>query len=256
MAEEIIRLEDVTVAFDGETVLDKVNFSVNEKDCIGIIGPNGSGKTTLLRIILGLVTPDSGKVTVLGSPPDKGRRHVGYVPQYTEFDRTFPISVWEFAMLGRLTSSKLGRRFDKEDREKTESALRRVDLIHLKDRQLGVLSGGERQRAYIARALASEPKALLLDEPTANIDIKMEKGFYDLMADLRKDIAVVLVSHDISIITVYVDKIACLNKQLFMHLPSEIDEEVLEKTYKCPVEMLAHGVPHRVLKEHEHGGGK
>jgi len=256
MAEEIIRLENVTVAFDGETVLDKINFAVYEKDCVGIIGPNGSGKTTLLRLILGLVAPDSGRVSILGMAPEKGRRFVGYVPQFIEFDKTFPISVWEFAMLGRLPGSPLARRFNDADRRKTEEALRRVDLLHLRDRQLGVLSGGERQRAYIARALASDPKVLLMDEPTANIDEKMERGFYDLLAELRKEIAVILVSHDISIITVNVDKIACLNKQLFMHLPSEINDEVLEKTYKCPVEMLAHGVPHRVLKEHEHGGGR
>jgi zinc transport system ATP-binding protein len=255
MAEEIIKLEDVTVTFDGETVLDKVNFSVKERDCIGVIGPNGSGKTTLLRVILGLVKPDSGTVSVMGAPPEKGRWFLGYVPQFTEFDKTFPISVWEFAMMGRLPGSRLASRFDDEDRKKAEEALKRVDLLHLRDKQLGVLSGGERQRAYIARALANEPKALLMDEPTANIDEKMERGFYDLLAELRKETAVVLVSHDISIITVNVDSIACLNKQLFMHSPSEINEEVLEKTYKCPVEMLAHGVPHRVLKEHAHGGG-
>jgi len=253
--DEIVKLEDVTVTFDGDTVLDKVNFAVLEKDCIGIIGPNGSGKTTLLRVILGLVTPDSGRVSILGSAPDKGRKHVGYVPQFTEFDKTFPITVGEFAMLGRLPGSRLARRFDDLDRQKTEEALKKVDLLELKGRQLGVLSGGERQRAYIARALATDPKVLLMDEPTANIDVKMEKGFYDLLAELRKDMAIVLVSHDISIITVNVDRIACLNKQLYMHDPSEINEEVLEKTYKCPVEMLAHGVPHRVLKEHEHGGG-
>jgi len=256
MAEDIIKLEDVTVTFDGETVLDRVSFTVRERDCIGIIGPNGSGKTTLLRVILGLVTPDSGTVSVLGTSPEKGRMFVGYVPQFSEFDKTFPINVWEFAMLGRLPGSSLARRFSDLDRGKTEEALRKVDLLHLRDKQLGVLSGGERQRAYIARALATDPKVLLLDEPTANIDEKMERGFYDLLADLRKDVAVLLVSHDIGIITVNVDRIACLNKQLFMHDPSEINEEVLEKTYKCPIEMLAHGVPHRVLREHEHRGGE
>jgi zinc transport system ATP-binding protein len=254
MPEELVRLKDVTVSFDGELILDKVNFTVNEKDYTGIIGPNGSGKTTLLRVILGLVQPDSGSVTVLGKSPEKGRRSVGYVPQFTEFDKVFPISVWEFVMMGRLPKSSFARRYTSEDREKAVGALKRVDLLNLKDKQLGVLSGGEKQRAYIARALATDPKILLLDEPTANIDLKMETGFYDLLSDLRNEVAVVLVSHDISVISVKVDKIACLNKQLFMHESSEIDEHILEETYKCPVEMIAHGVPHRVLKDHGEKG--
>jgi len=255
LSEDLIRLKDVTVSFDGELILDKVNFSVGEKDYVGIIGPNGSGKTTLLRVILGLIEPDSGSVEVLGTSPEKGRRYIGYVPQFTEFDKVFPISVQEFVMMGRLPRSPMARRYSSEDREKALSALKRVDLLPLKGKQLGVLSGGEKQRAYIARALATDPKVMLLDEPTANIDIKMETGFYDLLSDLRKEIAVVLVSHDISVISVKVDKIACLNKQLFMHDSSEIDERILEETYKCPVEMIAHGVPHRVLKEHDEKGG-
>jgi zinc transport system ATP-binding protein len=254
MPEALIDLEDVTVTFDGQMVLDKVNFKVYEKDYIGVIGPNGSGKTTLLKVILGLIIPDEGKVSVMGSAPSVGRKYVGYVPQYLEFDKTFPINVREFALMGRLSNSSLVRRFDEEDRGKADEALDRVGLLDLKEKQLGVLSGGERQRAYIARALASEPKILLLDEPTANIDVKMEKGFYELLAELRKEVAIVLVSHDVGIITVNVDKIACVNRQLFMHQPSEINEQTLEETYKCPVEMIAHGVPHRVLKDHEHGG--
>jgi zinc transport system ATP-binding protein len=251
MAEELVRLENVTVSFDGELILDKVNFTVRERDYIGIIGPNGGGKTTLLKVILGLVQPDSGSVTVLGTPPEKGRRSVGYVPQFTEFDKVFPISVWEFVMMGRLPRSALARRYSSGDREKAIGALKRVGLLNLKDKQLGVLSGGEKQRAYIARALATDPKILLLDEPTANIDVTMETGFYDLLSDLHNEVAVVLVSHDISVISVKVEKIACLNKQLFMHESSEIDEHILEETYRCPVEMIAHGVPHRVLKEHD-----
>lgn len=255
MAEELVRLEDVTVSFDGETILDKVDFSVMENDYIGIIGPNGSGKTTLLKVMLGLVQPDSGDVTILGESPEKGRRYIGYVPQFSEFDKVFPISVWEFVMMGRLPRSSLARRFTSDDRKKAEEALKRVDLLGLKEKQLGVISGGEKQRAYIARALATDPRIMLLDEPTANIDIKMETGFYDLLADLRKEIAIVLVSHDISVISVKVDKIACLNRKLFMHESSEIDERILEETYRCPVEMIAHGVPHRVLKEHDGKGG-
>src|SRR5512136_2440411 len=124
MPEELVKLEDVTVSFDGELILDKVNFTVGEKDYIGIIGPNGSGKTTLLRVILGLVQLDSGSVTVLGMPPDKGRKFVGYVPQFTEFDKVFPISVWEFVMMGRLPRSSLAKRYTPEDREKGIGALR------------------------------------------------------------------------------------------------------------------------------------
>jgi len=252
MENEVVRLNNVTVSFNGETILKRINFVVREDDYIGIIGPNGGGKTTLLKVILGLVSPDEGEISILGESPEKGRRHIGYVPQFAEFDRAFPISVWDTVLMGRLSQSSPFRRFDEEDKAKAEESLKKVRILGLKDRQMGSLSGGERQRIYIARALTTDPKILLLDEPTASIDVEMEAGFYELLNDLRKNVAIVLVSHDISVISVHVDRIACLNRELYVHDSTEIDADILEKTYKCPVEMIAHGVPHRVLREHTH----
>lgn len=253
---DLIRMRNITVAFDGQIILNGINLSVKPNDYIGVIGPNGGGKTTLLRTILGLVRPLSGEISIMGQPPERGRKSIGYVPQHAVFDRAFPIDVWDTVMMGRLPKSSPFRRFSEEDSRNAEQALKKVGLTGLEARQIGTLSGGERQRTYIARALATDPKVLLLDEPTASIDIEMEEGFYNLLNEIRKSIAIVLVSHDISVISVHVDKIACLNRDMYMHTSSEIDAEILEKTYKCPVEMIAHGVPHRVLKEHNHKRGQ
>jgi len=154
-------------------------------------------------------------------------------------------------LMGRHGNAGLLRRYRREDRAAARSALGTVGMLDHADRQMGKLSGGEQQRVLIARALASEPRLLLLDEPTASVDATIQTEFYDLLDELKQRMAVVLVSHDISAISVHVDKIACLNRQLFHHGSPEIEAEVLEATYKCPVQMIAHGtIPHRVLKEH------
>jgi len=248
---EVVKLEDVWVQYNGVPVLESINLSIEQDDVIGIIGPNGGGKTTLLKVVLGLITPGRGKVLVMGKSPAESRHLIGYVPQHSTFDREFPISVWEVVLMGRLSNSRLFKRYSRGDCEAAESALRIVDMLRFKDRQIGKLSGGEQQRVFIARALVSNPKILLLDEPTASVDPAMQAEFYELLERLRNDMAIVLVSHDISAVSLSVDKIACLNRHLHYHGPAEITAEVLEATYKCPVQMIAHGaVPHRVLKEH------
>ena len=248
---EVVKLEDVWVRFNGMPILEKISLSVDQADFLGIIGPNGGGKTTLLKVILGLVTPSHGSVLVLGKPPERSRINVGYVPQHNLFDRDFPISVWEVVLMGRYGRTGLVKRYSQADRELVQTALQTVGMLDYKDRQIGKLSGGEQQRVFIARALVSDPKLLLLDEPTASVDSAMQTEFYALLERLKQRMAIVLVSHDISAVSIYVDKIACLNHQLFYHGSAEIEPEILEATYKCPVQMIAHGViPHRVLKEH------
>jgi len=219
-------------------------------DFMGIIGPNGGGKTTLLKVILGLVKTSQGKVTVLGGGPEENRKFIGYVPQYSQFDRDFPISVQEVVLMGRTGQVGLMKRFSREDKMLALRALETVDVLDFKDRQIGKLSGGQQQRVFIARALVAEPKILLLDEPTAGIDMPMQTEFYELLARLKQRMAIVLVSHDISAVSIYVDSIACLNRQLYYHGSKEVGTEILEATYKCPVQIIAHGIPHRVLKEH------
>jgi len=247
-----VTLEDVWVHYNGTPVLEGVSLSVEANDFLGVIGPNGGGKTTLLKVVLGLVAPSHGRVLVLGKPPERSRNRIGYVPQYNLFDREFPISVWEVVLMGRYGRTGLMKRYDNVDREHAREALQKVGMLEQGDRQIGSLSGGEQQRVFIARALVSEPGLLLLDEPTASVDSTMQTEFYELLEQLKQKMAIVLVSHDIGTVSIFVNKIACLNRQLFYHGSTEISAEVLEATYKCPVQMIAHGaVPHRVLKEHE-----
>lgn len=248
---EVVKLEDIWLHHDGAPILEGINLSIEHGDFLGLIGPNGGGKTTLLRIILGLVKPSRGKVEVLGRAPERGRRFIGYVSQHNLFDRDFPISVWDVILMGRYRRAGLLSLYSKEDKRTVQKALQTVGMLDYRNRQIGNLSGGEQQRVFIARALVSEPKLLLLDEPTASVDPTMQTDFYELLERLKEQMAIVLVSHDVSAISIYVDKIACLNRQLFYHGSKEIGADVLEATYKCPVQMIAHGtVPHRVLREH------
>jgi len=247
----IVKLENIWMRYDGVTVLEDINLSINHGDFLGIIGPNGGGKTTLLKVMLGLIKPTQGQVTYPGHTLEQGRKLTGYVSQHNLFDRDFPASVWDVAIIGRCKSTGLLKRYSKADKKATEQALDTVGMIDLKDRQMGKLSGGEQQRVFIARALATEPELLLLDEPTASVDTTTQTDFYELLENLKQDISIAIVSHDLSAISIYVDKIACLNVQLYYHGSTEIGPEVLEATYKCPVQVIAHGhVPHRVLKEH------
>jgi len=249
--EEVVKLKDVWVHYDSVPALEGVSLSVEQGDFLGIIGPNGGGKTTLLKVILGLITLSRGKVSVLGKPPERSRKDIGYVPQHNLFDRDFPICVRDTVLMGRCGRAGLARRYSQEDRRLAQTALQTVGMLDYRNRQIGKLSGGEQQRVFIARALVSEPKLLLLDEPTASVDSTIQTEFYELLARLKQQMAIIMVSHDISAISIYVDKIACLNRQLFYHGSKELSPEVLEATYKCPVQMIAHGtIPHRVLKEH------
>ncbi|HUV75236.1 MAG TPA: ABC transporter ATP-binding protein [Dehalococcoidales bacterium] len=251
MAKEVIRLDDIWVHYDGIPVLEGINLSVEPNKFLGIIGPNGGGKTTLLKVILGLIKPTRGNISVLGQLPEKGRKSIGYISQYTLFDRDFPVSVSDAVLMGRYGKAGLYRRYSEEDKRAAKEALKTVDMLNYQNRQVGKLSGGEQQRVFIARALATDPKILLLDEPTASIDPNMQAEFYELIESLKRRMSVVMVSHDISAVSIHVDQIACLNHQLFYHGSKEVSAEALEKTYRCPIQLIAHGiVPHRVLREH------
>ena len=250
MRKEIISLKDISVEYDGITVLEDNNFTVYQDDFIGIIGPNGGGKTTLLKVILGLVRPVKGEISVFGEPPHRSRRRIGYVPQMTDFDRAFPISVRDTVLMGRLHEKRLFGFYNKHDCEAADRALRTVEMFDMSKRKTGDLSGGERQRVLIARALVSEPELLLLDEPTASIDPKIKTSVYDLLNSLKDRMAIILVTHDIGVISSHIDKVACLSHKLFYHGTKEIPPETLEAVYQCPVDIIAHGIPHRVLGEH------
>ncbi len=250
MKKIILSVKNISVQYDGVFVLENNTFSMNDHDFVTIIGPNGGGKTTLLKVILGLVRPDAGKVEVLGKSPLEACGEMGYVAQSVVFDRDFPINVWDTVLMGRLAKRRFFQQYNKVDFEITERVLNTVEMLPLRKRTIGSLSGGERQRVFIARALASEPKILILDEPTASIDPQMKTGIYDVLGELKKQMAIILVTHDVGVISAHVDKVACLNRQLFFHDTAEITKESLEAVYHCPVDLIAHGVPHRVFHQH------
>ena len=247
---EVIAIEHLWTGYDHEPVLEDINLSVKELDFIGLIGPNGSGKTTLFKVLLGLMAPWRGEVRIMGMSAQKGRRYVGYVPQTVEFDRAFPISVWEVVMLGRLSKRRLLQPYTARDGDCVAEALREVEMFHLRDRAIGELSGGQRRRVYIARALATDPKILLLDEPLAGVDPHAGTHLYDILKQLNERITILMISHDIGAIASCVKTVGCLNRRLYYHGEREIAPEMLKLAYQCPVDLIAHGVPHRVFANH------
>ncbi len=252
-----VELDDVWAGYQHETILQEVNISIEENEFLAIIGPNGGGKTTFFKVLLGILKPTRGKIRVFGKDPSKARHLIGYVPQYALFDRQFPIDVWNVVLMGRV--GHLGTRpfFSDEDRQMAMESLRMVEMDDLKDRQISRLSGGQMQRVFIARALASGPKLLLLDEPTASVDKRMQESIFELLGRLNKTITIILVTHDVGVVSAYVNKIGCLNKYLIYHDDKMLTPEMMEAAYDCPVDIIAHGVPHRVYGDHmpERDGG-
>jgi zinc transport system ATP-binding protein len=250
----IISLDHVSYGIDGTPVLVDVSLDVFEHDFLGIIGPNGGGKTTLLKVMLGLLVPDSGRVTVKGGAPHEHRMSIGYVPQYRTFDFGFPVRVLDVVLMGRLGHIRgPSRKYSRHDREIAANALHAMGIADLADRQVDSMSGGQQQKVILARALASEPEVLLLDEPTNHIDVRTEEHFFGILKELNERMAIVVVSHDIGAISTHVDRVACLNRRLFTHDSGEITGSMLAETYQCPIELIAHGIPHRVLADHDGG---
>lgn len=247
--EALIEFRGVTVRLGDRTILDSIDFAVNRGDFVGIIGPNAGGKTTLLKVMLGLIEPDEGEVLTFGTSPRDARGMIGYVPQYARFDTDFPITVAEMVGMGRL--GRVQRASRTEDRAAVDQALARLELTTVATVRLGKLSGGQLQRALIARALVTEPRALLLDEPTASLDTQIGRSVYELLERLADEIPIVLVSHDVGVISRTVRTIACLNVRMHYHHSKELTPEMVEAVYGCPVDLVAHGVPHRVLELHD-----
>lgn len=254
MTEPVIEVQNVTFGRNGEKILDNVNLSVEPGDFYAIIGPNGGGKTTLLKIILGLLTQQSGSVRLLGGKPRETRKFCGYVPQFRTFDFRYPITVNEMVLSGRLAYIPgIRKRYRPVDLRMASDAMEKMGVSDLADRQLCSLSGGEQQSAIIARALAGGPRLLLLDEPLVFVDAPTEDHFYDIIEKLRSSMTIVLVTHDIGAISTHVTKVACLNHQIYTHGTNEITEDMITSAYQCPVDLIAHGIPHRVLREHDGG---
>lgn len=246
-----IEIDDLTVVYDDTVALEGVNLTVMEGDFFGIIGPNGGGKTTLLKSMAGLIRPVRGRIQIYGVPPAEAGALIGYVPQHADYDPAYPISVEEVVLMGRRRYRGRKPFYSREDLEEAERAMELLEILDLREKKIGDLSGGQRQRVYLARAIVSRPKILLLDEPTASIDKKVQNNFYDFLKKLNREATIVMVTHDIGVLSSYVNKIACLNRRIYTHEDKMLTKEMLEESYQCPVELIAHGIPHRVLAEHE-----
>ncbi len=250
MLTEAIAIRNLWAGYGKEPVLEDINLTVNELDFVGLIGPNGGGKTTLLKVLLGLIKPMRGEVKIMGCSVASGRRYIGYVPQFIEFDRHFPVRVEEVVQMGRLGKRRLLQPYNAVDQKIVRNALEQVEMWQLHSLPLAELSGGQRQRVYIARALASEPRILLLDEPTASVDSSIRYSIYELLRQLNEYMTIFLISHDIGAVSSYVKTIGCINRHLSYHGDKLITPEMIEQTYHCPIDLIAHGIPHRVFGEH------
>lgn len=243
-----VHIENLSVCYGKTVALKDINLDVQEGELLGIIGPNGGGKSTLLKTILKLIKPSSGKVELYGGGP---KQPIGYVPQFADIGKQFPISVEEAVLAGRLKGNLMPFfRYNKADRLTAIELLDKVGLKELKDRHIAELSGGEFQKMLIARALTVNPGLLLLDEPTANVDTSSAKQIFELLDELSGNMTIILVTHDLSAVSSHVGRLACLNQSLVYHGEPELNEHIVENLYGCPVDIIAHGIPHRVLKEH------
>jgi len=251
MKESVIKVENVFFSYNGTSVLEDITFTVEHGDFLVIIGPNGSGKTTLLKLFLGLLKPDKGTINLFGQTPPNANHRIGYVPQHTDFNITFPLSVKEVALMGRLSRSRIGKMYSASDILIVDNSLKKVGLWEHRFIPIGNLSGGQRQRVFIARALAAGPEILFLDEPTASVDPEFEVDIYEFLKELNKDVTIVVITHDIGVISRYAKSVACVNHTLVFHGEGHITSEMLKKAYGCPVDLIAHGIPHRVFPPHE-----
>jgi zinc transport system ATP-binding protein len=255
--ENAVYMKDLFVRLNGQLVLEDINLEIQEGSYVGVLGPNGAGKSTLLKVILGLIKPSQGEVLVYGEPPQKRQRQgglVGYLPQRPLTNPRFPVSVLDVVLMGRYGQVGLLRRPGPRDLEVARRNLALVGIPHLADRPIGELSGGEQQRVFIARALAVEPRLLLLDEPTISLDACAQDELYEMAADIRKELSltVLMVSHDIGAVAQHVEDIVCLNRRIHVHQRPPIGRIGLENTFGCSVEYLFHGeIPHRVVLVHD-----
>ncbi len=243
----LIEVKNVIFGYGTIPVLKDISLNIYENDYILIIGPNGGGKTSFLKLVLGIVRPWSGSISYAENVCGK----LGYVPQYSNFNKNFPISVIDMILTGFIDSKNFLRKYKKDQIEKAEHMLDKLDIYSKKNERINNLSGGQVQKLLIARALVGDPVALLLDEPTASVDITSQTSIRDFFHKLNEKMAIIMVTHDLTPFAQNYRRIVCINKTLFCHGRGELNAHELDKVYGCPVDLLGHGIPHTILQAHE-----
>lgn len=244
--QKLIEVQDLSFAYEGNVVLDHVTFGVDRGDYVGIIGPNGGGKTTLLKILVGLLQPQSGSVKFSGVPirAFKQKFQIGYVPQRVAQDNVaFPATVREVVESGRVATKSFFGRLNSQDAAAVDRALTMAHVEDLQYKLMSALSGGQKQRVYVARALAAQPKILILDEPFVGIDLTTQKDFYAFLKELNQEgLTIIFVSHDIDVISEEVKSVLCLNRGLLcVGSPSILHEEnFIEDLYGKKITHIHH----------------
>jgi zinc transport system ATP-binding protein len=241
---DVVCVHDVSFAYGPKPALSHITLHVKEGSTLGIIGPNGGGKSTLLKLMLGVLTPDAGSITILGKAPKEACAAgglVGYVPQRHSIDWSFPITVKQVTQLGLIGRKKSFRWFNRADHDAAMAALEATGMARHAEQPIGGLSGGQQQRVFIARALISRPKILFLDEPTTGVDQAGQERFLQLLDSLKKQfgLTLVMVSHDLRSVVAVCDAVACLNKTLHYHdRPQGLSQDVLFKVFQCDMDAV------------------
>jgi len=242
MGSAAISVEGLTFTYDSEPVLEDVDVTVEPGEFVAIVGPNGGGKTTFLKLLLGLLEPTEGTVRVLGQRPSKVLRRVGYVPQVFQYDSAFPVTVGDVVRMGLLGSRRVR---PKDEEDSVATALGKVGLAELASRPFSALSGGQRQRVLIARALATSPELLLLDEPTASVDGAVSQEIYALLRDLNQQMTILVVTHNLTFVSSVVESVLCINRHVLRHATMDPDQatgEYFQRTYGRDVRLVRHNV--------------
>jgi len=234
-----IEINNLSFSYDTAPVLEDVSLRVEHGEFATIIGPNGGGKTTLLKLMLGMLKPIQGTINVLGGAPEKTRLRVGYMPQHADLDPQFPVGVMDVVLLGRL-GRRFGGRYSRKDKQLAWKALEEVQLEDMARLPFNRLSGGQKQRVLIARALCCDPEMLLLDEPTANVDPEVEENLLTILQELNQRMTILLVSHDIGIVSRVVKSVICVNRQVLIHPTTRMDGTLIKDIYGEDYCMVRH----------------
>jgi len=230
-----IKIQGLDFFYENTPILQDISATIHVGEFIGIFGPNGGGKTTFLKLLMGLLKPSRGKISLFGKTPRSARSRIGYVPQAMHFDKQFPITVLEVVLMGCLQKATWWGAFSSKEIQRAEQALATVGLAGKEHHPFGTLSGGQAQRVLIARALAANPALLLLDEPTANIDKEAEHLIYKLLSELKKKMTIIMVTHDLQAILQMVDQSLCIHRKLTAHLPKDLCEHFAMGLYHPPL---------------------